>query len=296
MRPSHETLVNQLYDQVRHNFEVAFGGIISGPDHLDQMTRDSLNPARSFEQLAMLERCTGEPLQGKRILEVGAGHGLTVTVARVEFGAEAYGIEPSNAEFAGALRISQQVLEMAGIPAEAIRPGVGEALSFPDEWFDCVFSSNVLEHVQDPQQVIDESLRVLKPRGYLHIVVPNYGSWWEGHYGILWLPNLPRWLAKVYVRLMGRQPAFLDTLQFINHARLQRLLTPHLDRIEVIGWGFDIWKERVQTLGFSEWSSLGKLKRIVVWLHRLGLVRLVIALGRLLHWETPIILTVRKLK
>ena len=54
-------------------------------------------------------------------------------------------------------------------------------LDFADESFDIVLSDQVLEHVEgDPQQAINESLRVLKPGGYaVHttcFIVPKHSS------------------------------------------------------------------------------------------------------------------------
>jgi len=299
MSPSH----NLSYDLLREvfwtdtykNLQHGLRDILRDEQHLNIITQDSLNPQRAREQLRVLERGIGRPIAGLKILEVGSGQALGIALARLEFGAESYGIEPGDAEFSGAYTIGQQILELAGLPLEIAQPATGEAIPFPDASFDVVFSSNVLEHVQNPQQVINESLRVLRPGGFMHIVVPSYGSWWEGHYGALWFPKMPLWLGKIYIRLFyGRNPAFLDTLQFINHGWLERMLKPHSDSIHVLGWGVDIWEERVTTLNFSEWSSLRQLKAILQLLHTLGVIRLLVALGKLLHWETPIVLTVQK--
>lgn len=269
--------------------------MIRNKSHLEKIVGESLNPQRAREQLLMLERSILKKIQGLRILEVGSGYGLAVAIARTEFGADAYGIEPGADEFSGAYAVSRKALELAHLPPDVVLQGIAEDIPFPDSHFDCVFSSNVLEHVQNPQQVIDESLRVLKPSGFLHIVVPNYGSWWEGHYGILWFPNLPLSLGKMYIRLQGRDPSFLETLQFINHNWLGKMLTPYQGKIEVLGWGIDVWEERVLSLGFSEWSTLGKLKSILRFVHRVGLARVIVGVGKVLHWETPIILTVQKI-
>jgi SAM-dependent methyltransferase len=288
-------LNKELRSEVYGNFQRAFQGIIYGPEHLDRMTDDSLNLQRAREQLVMLENSTEATVRGKKILEVGCGHGLTVVLARLEFGSEAYGIEPGQEEFSGAYAINQRVLSLSGLAGEIISSSVGEAIPFPNHFFDFVFSSNVLEHVIDPQKVINESLRVLKPGGYLHFIVPNYGSWWEGHYGILWVPNLPRFLARFYVRLYRRTPDFLDTLQFINRSKLERLLQPHIGYIEIVGWGENIWKERMQTMNVSEYAALTRLKHLLRIVHKMKLVSLVVWVGTKLHWETPIILTLRKI-
>jgi SAM-dependent methyltransferase len=292
--PSMEVLVEHFYDEVYRNKDAAFKGILIDQGHLEQITRDSLNPQRSHEQIRMLEHSIGGPIRGKRILEVGCGHGLTIALARLEYGAEAFGIEPGSDEYSGTFAVSQKVLDLASLPRDIVKRAVGEAIPFDDGMFDCVFSSNVLEHVADPEQVIAESLRVLKPNGFVHIVVPNYGSWWEGHYGVLWVPHLPRWLARPYVWLYGRNPSFIDTLQLINPAQLKRILADSETKVEILSWGQDVWEERVESLGFSEWATLGRLKRMVHLLHRLRITSLVIRLGKRLHWETPIILTVQK--
>lgn len=272
----------------------SFGGIASSDAHLAQMTTDSLDENRSLEQLQGLNALVGGPLAGKRLLEVGSGVGLTVAVARKLMNAEAFGIEPGEAEYEGSLNVSWDILKSSGIDSSVIRRGVGEAIPYPDNEFDIVYSSNVLEHVGDPAKVVAEIVRVLKPGGYAQLVVPNYGSWWEGHYGIVWVPHLPAALGKLYVRLLGRDPSFIDTLQLVTRGRLERWVAPHAGRIEILDWGVGVWQERVRGLGFSEYAALGRLKSLLQILHRLRAIPLLIRVGTALHWETPLILTFRK--
>jgi SAM-dependent methyltransferase len=51
-----------------------------------------------------------------------------------------------------------------------------EALSFPDETFDWVYSHGVLHHTPDPQQAINEVWRVLKPNGRAIIMLYHKNS------------------------------------------------------------------------------------------------------------------------
>ena len=261
--------------------------------HFQQMARDSLSEERSLEHLRALERDVG-PLAGKRTLEVGSGIGLTLALARKMMDVEAFGIEPGDDEYSGTFDFSGRLLRAVGLDESFIRRGVGEAIPFPDGHFVVVFSSNVLEHVNDPPTVISEMIRVIKPGGFGHIIVPNYGSWWEGHYGIIWPPHLPAWLGKLYVRALGRDETFIDTLQLVTRGKLERWIAPHRERIEVLGWGVEVWEQRTRGLGFSEYSALGRLKGILRVLHRLKVIPLLIATGKALHWETPLILCFRK--
>lgn len=48
----------------------------------------------------------------------------------------------------------------------------GENLPFPDESIDAVFNGGLLEHVREPQKIIDEAWRVLKAGGELYIELP----------------------------------------------------------------------------------------------------------------------------
>ena len=285
---------SQLYDRLLAMYRPYFGKIAASEAHLQQMARDNLDEHRSLEQLDALSAGAGGSLAGKRVLEVGSGIGLTVAVARKLVGAEAFGIEPGDDEYEGALAVSWDVLKAAGVATDAIRAGVGEAIPFPDDHFDFVYSSNVLEHVNEPPKVIGEIVRVLKPGGCAQIIVPNYGSWWEGHYGVLWIPHMPAWLGKLYMRALGRDPAFIDTLQLVTRGKLKRWIEPHLARIEIAGWGVELWEQRVRGLGFSEYSALGRMKALLRILHALGLIPLLIAIGKALHWETPFVLTFRK--
>ncbi len=56
--------------------------------------------------------------------------------------------------------------------------GDGTCLPFPDGHFDCVISSEVIEHIPEENGThIDECTRVLKPGGTLVLGTPDYGRW-----------------------------------------------------------------------------------------------------------------------
>src|ERR1043166_3488357 len=56
--------------------------------------------------------------------------------------------------------------------------GSAQAIPCPDNSFDTVTSTEVLEHVPDPLKAMREMTRVLKPNGYLILSTPMY---WPRH-------------------------------------------------------------------------------------------------------------------
>jgi len=258
----------------------------------EKIVADGFNETRIYQQLQRLEADVG-PLQGKRLLEVGCGNGLFITAA-YQAGAQAYGVEPTQDGFYGeTFAIAKDLAARMGMQEDAIQDAPGERLPFPPNSFDVVYSCNVLEHVQDPSVVLQEMSRVLKPGGMLHLTVPNYGSFWEGHYVLFWIPYLPLFLAKVYVRLFGRDPHFLDTLKFVNYFSLRRWLKACPDLVPLT-YGERLFSERMRMRQTGGWSGLVRLDQWLRWLDRLGLIRLATILLVGLKAFTPIVLLARK--
>jgi SAM-dependent methyltransferase len=260
---------------------------------LEHQAAEFLSEERAQEQIELLQRYVPD-LAGKVLLEVGSGYGTFVAYCNRCMGCDAYGLEPGKDAYYGAYEISQNVLQSYGVSPDRIKQGSGEAIPFPAESFHAIFSSNVLEHTQDPARVLIEVFRVLKVGGRAVLVFPNYGSWWEGHYGVLFPPYCPKSLFKILVTSLGRDPSFVDTLQFITIRKLRRWLAKLDGGIRIVTFGQEIWEHRVRTAQFSEWAELRKLKTIVRWIHRLNLVGTVVSLGRLMHWETPFVLVFEK--
>jgi SAM-dependent methyltransferase len=102
---------------------------------------------------------------------------------------------------------------------------VGEAIPLASESIDVIVSHQVLEHVQNPKQVIEEAFRVLKPGGYFYFAYANYFSFREQHYRVFWLPLLPKFLGAAYLRLRGRNPQFLmESVTYTTFHGVRRIL------------------------------------------------------------------------
>jgi SAM-dependent methyltransferase len=67
------------------------------------------------------------------------------------------------------------------LPDLTLTRGTIYALPFPDDYFDGVILSEILEHLDDDVAGLREVRRVLKPGGVVAITVPNarYPFWWD---------------------------------------------------------------------------------------------------------------------
>lgn len=64
----------------------------------------------------------------------------------------------------------------------------GRHIPFPDRSFDVVFSSNVLEHVDDLKGLLNDAVRVLKPGGIMvHILPSATWRWWTMLMHYVWV-------------------------------------------------------------------------------------------------------------
>ena len=96
------------------------------------------------------------------LLDVGCGRGTLAHFLNLNL--ELYGIDISEAAIVEANKIYKQA-KQTDLDKEA--------LPYENNFFDCVVALDVLEHVYDPQNVINEIHRVLKNKGKLVLSTPN---------------------------------------------------------------------------------------------------------------------------
>lgn len=118
------------------------------------------------------------PLENARILEAGCGLGTYASQFRRRFSphVEAFDIE-----------LERAIDAKAEVPHVLV--AAGEAIPYADNLFDLVFSNEVIEHVNDDRQFVQEMVRVTAPGGYVALFCPNrgypfetHGHYWKGEY------------------------------------------------------------------------------------------------------------------
>jgi len=100
-------------------------------------------------------------LRGRRLLDVGSGAGSILQAAR-RAGWDAEGLEVSRPAVEYTRRAGFKVF--CGELAEA---------KYPADYFDVVTASEVLEHVAEPQAMLDEIVRLLRPGGLFWGTTPH---------------------------------------------------------------------------------------------------------------------------
>jgi SAM-dependent methyltransferase len=133
-------------------------------------------------------------LNGRLVLDVGGGPGFFVRAFRGA-GARAFCVDADAGELAG-----------SGSPARDSILGSALDLPIASQRVDVTFSSNVLEHVPDPERMLVEMVRVTRPGGVVFCAFTNWLSPWGGHETSPWHYLGGMRAARVYQRRNGKAP------------------------------------------------------------------------------------------
>ncbi len=125
---------------------------------------------KRFLVTATLDRCLAPSSIRHPILDIGCGTGMIMDAMGSH--GRVYGLDASP----DAIRLSKR-RELHRI----VRSDAGAGLPFRNEAFDAVTCLDVLEHLDDDRNLIEEIFRVLKPGGYVIITVPAFQIQWSRH-------------------------------------------------------------------------------------------------------------------
>jgi len=155
------------------------------------------------------------------VLDLGAGSGHIPQMNFRGQAAKVCGLDPEAAV------LDNEYLDVGKV-------GGGEAIPWPNDTFDVVFSGNVMEHLSEPEKVFAEIHRVLKPGGTFLCKTPN-----QFHYVALIARFTPFWFHAAFNKVRGRSEShtFPTFYRANSKAKLQRLarlagFTSNVERIE----------------------------------------------------------------
>ena len=172
-------------------------------------------------------------IKNKKILEIGFKRGLFLNEC------EKVGMSPTGTE------IVKEFCDKAKTKFPNINFILSESdvLPFNDNMFDYIVSFQVFEHLETPyggvilSSFLDDLIRTLKPGGIMYHRFPNYHSFYEGHYNVLWLPFLNKSSGKKYLKLLGKDPKQFDkSIDPIKPKKILSILEKRQD-IEIISLG-----------------------------------------------------------
>ncbi len=141
-------------------------------------------------------------LKGKRVLDIGSGSG-GISIAFVKNNIETVNFDTERKYTI----VSQRWAEENGVMLNQMLAS-GEEMPFKDKSFDVILCSDIIEHLERPDNLVREVSRILKKEGLVYITCPNKMSprliWEDNHYFLPLIVLLPRKLADIYVRATNR--------------------------------------------------------------------------------------------
>ena len=210
------------------------------------------------KRLNLMEKYT--EFKEKKILDIGCGVGMFLKRFK-DLGADVYGVDIDEKKIRKAKEISRNV-----------ETAKSEELPYRKDSFDIVFLHEVVEHVDNDYETIDEAFRVLKPHGKLIIFAPNrlwpfetHGIYLNGKYKFGNIPLVTYLPNKYYKKLTPhvrnyRKGQLYDLLKGNSYKKIAyRGVFP----------GFDKLKSKIPVIGHIIsifFNLLGKTP-----LHRFGI-------------------------
>jgi 2-polyprenyl-3-methyl-5-hydroxy-6-metoxy-1,4-benzoquinol methylase len=157
--------IRDYWNEHIHDLEVATHPVGSDGffQELDQYRFDKL---RYLPKLVDFSDC-----RGRLLLEIGCGVGIDL-VRFARGGAIVTGIDLAET----AIDLAKTNFRHNGLSADLCVMN-GESLQFEDQSFDVVYAHGVLQYTANPQRMVNELHRVLRPGGKAIMMVYNKYSW-----------------------------------------------------------------------------------------------------------------------
>ena len=135
--------------------------------HRQLVARDVL-AARLADRPGTADR----PGMAARVLDVGCGDGSFLEHLAARIG-------DRRVSYVGVDYSEYQLAKAARLPYEFHKCDLGEGIPLPDGSVDLVHAAEIIEHLYDPDLLIEECARVLRPGGHLVVTTPNLHAWYN---------------------------------------------------------------------------------------------------------------------
>lgn len=116
-------------------------------------------------------------VEGQRVLDLGCGLGAQALAVARAGASEVIGIDADGEK----IHRAQALAKGTGASGIAFAVQSGTELAFDSDRFDVVLLLDVVEHLQDPAEVLGQCARVLRAGGHVLVGFPPYRSPWGGH-------------------------------------------------------------------------------------------------------------------
>ncbi|RCW44577.1 methyltransferase family protein [Halopolyspora algeriensis] len=155
---------------------------------------------------------------GQRVLDLGCGAGRHA-FEMYRRGAHVVAFDQDAAELENVATMFAAMDADGQVPSGASASTLtGDALDlpFPDESFDHVVASEILEHIPEDEKAMHELVRVVKPGGRVAVTVPN------------WLPERVCWaLSDAYHEVEGGHVRIYTAVELLTRLRKAGLQPVH---------------------------------------------------------------------
>jgi len=133
--------------------------------------------------------------ENKKLLDIGTGKGYFLEEAE-KVGFDVFGLD-----------ISQYACESSQKKFKGkIFQGELSDSAYPENYFDVVSATDFIEHISDPQKLLREISRIIKPKGFLFLITPDISSFSRKIWGRRWFQykyeHVIYWEQKTLQRLL----------------------------------------------------------------------------------------------
>ena len=186
-------------------------------ESMAKMLDEQARRKKAAKIVAVVRHALGvQTLAGLRAVDVGCSAGFIADELALA-GARTSGVDIDEPGLAKArARFGERV---------DFRLARGEDLPFEDGSVDVAVLNHIYEHVVDPEAVVADIHRVLRPGGLLYLGVGHRWQVIEPHHRLPLLSWLPRPAADRYMRVTGKGPQYYE--RYYTPAGLRRLFAAY---------------------------------------------------------------------